>query len=153
MDLTGPGLTRYPHLFRPIRVGKFVLRNRVKYAACAGSNFNTEDGFITDREYARMEGIARTGCAMITNQGAFPDPAGEGRAYVRQIALSDDRYIPGLRKVADMIRRGGGGSTGWSTPRSWGISWPISSRAMSTSGPTSTAGPWRIGPGSWSSFW
>ena len=107
MDLTGPGLTRYPHLFRPIRVGKFVLRNRVKYAACSVSNFNTEDGFITDREYARMEGIARTGCAMITNQGAFPDPAGEGRAYVRQIALSDDRYIPGLRKIADMIHGAG----------------------------------------------
>src|SRR3990170_7542342 len=80
MDLTGPGVTKYPHLFRPIQVGKFVLRNRVKYAACSVSNFNTEDGFITDREYARMEGIARTGCAMITNQGAFPDPAGEGRA-------------------------------------------------------------------------
>ncbi|MBI1894142.1 MAG: FAD-dependent oxidoreductase, partial [Candidatus Rokubacteria bacterium] len=107
MELTGPGLTKYPHLFEPLRVGKFLLPNRVKYAACSVSNFNTEDGFITDREYARMEVIARTGCALITNQGAFPDPNGEGKAYARQIGISDDRYIPGLRKIADMIHAAG----------------------------------------------
>jgi len=107
MDLQGSGVSKYPHLFEPLRIGKFVLSNRVKYAACSVSNFNTEDGFITDREYARMEVIARTGCSLITNQGAFPDANGEGKAYVRQIGISDDRYIPGLRKIADMIHAAG----------------------------------------------
>lgn len=107
MNPTGPGVTRYAHLFEPYQLGRFRLRNRVKYAACSVSNFNDEEGFITDREYARMEVIARTGCGLITNQGAYPDPKGEGKAYTRQISIADDRYLPGLRKVADMLHAQG----------------------------------------------
>jgi 2,4-dienoyl-CoA reductase (NADPH2) len=107
MELSGPGIKKYGHLFEPCRVGTFTLRNRVKYAACSVSNFNTEDGFITDREYARMDVIARTGCGLITNQGAYPDPRGEGKAYMRQLSISDDRYVPGLRKIAGMLHAGG----------------------------------------------
>jgi len=107
MELSGPGIKKYGHLFEPFRVGTFTLRNRVKYAACSVSNFNTEDGFITDREYARMDVIARTGCGLITNQGAYPDPRGEGKAYMRQLSISDDRYVPGLRKIAEMLHAGG----------------------------------------------
>src|SRR4030067_731755 len=101
MELSGPGIKKYGHLFEPFRVGTFTLRNRVKYAACSVSNFNTE------REYARMDVIARTGCGLITNQGAYPDPRGEGKAYMRQLSISDDRYVPGLRKIADMLHAGG----------------------------------------------
>ncbi|MEK8036477.1 MAG: FAD-dependent oxidoreductase, partial [candidate division NC10 bacterium] len=107
MELSGPGIKKYGHLFEPCRVGTFTLRNRVKYAACSVSNFNTEDGFITDREYARMDVIARTGCGLITNQGAYPDSRGEGKAYMRQLSISDDRYVPGLRKIAGMLHAGG----------------------------------------------
>ncbi len=107
MEISGPGIKKYGHLFEPFRIGTFTLRNRVKYAACSVSNFNTEDGFITDREYARMDVIARTGCGLITNQGAYPDPRGEGKAYMRQLSISDDRYVPGLRKIADMLHAGG----------------------------------------------
>ncbi len=28
MKLKGPGLTKYPHLFEPLRVGKFLLPDR-----------------------------------------------------------------------------------------------------------------------------
>ncbi|MDE3075894.1 MAG: FAD-dependent oxidoreductase [Chloroflexota bacterium] len=94
-------------MLQPIQLGKFKLRNRVKYAACSVSNFNTPEGHLTDREYARMEVIARTGCGLITNQGAYPDPKGEGKAYIRQLALSDDAYIPGLRKIADLLHGAG----------------------------------------------
>jgi 2,4-dienoyl-CoA reductase (NADPH2) len=102
-----PGETKFTHLFQPVQVGKFKLRNRVKYAACSISNFNTDDGHITDREFARMEVIAKTGCALITNQGAYPDPKGEGKAYYRQLALCDDKYIPGFRKIAKMLHDAG----------------------------------------------
>ncbi|MBI2359327.1 MAG: NADH:flavin oxidoreductase [Deltaproteobacteria bacterium] len=56
---------------------------------------------------ARMEVISLTGCGIITNQGAYPDRKGEGKAYLRQLALNDDRYIPSLAKVAEMINRHG----------------------------------------------
>lgn len=107
MLATGPGVTKFPHIFSPVQVGSFTCANRVKYAACSISNFNGRDGFLTDREYARMEVIARTGAAMITNQGAYPDPGGEGKAYFRQLSISDDKYIPGFRKIADLLRGAG----------------------------------------------
>ena len=103
----GPGVQKYPHIFEPMQVGSFTCSNRVKYAACSVSNFNTREGFITDREYARMEVIARTGAGMITNQGAYPDVEGAGKAYFRQLSIAEDKYIPGFRKVAEMLHGAG----------------------------------------------
>ena len=93
----------FSNLLGKAKLGNFELKNRVKYAACSVSNFNTKDGFISDREFARMEVIAKTGCGIITNQGAYPDMKGEGKAYYRQLCINDDKYIPGFRKVAKLI--------------------------------------------------
>ncbi len=89
-----PGEQALPHLFQPYRWGKHVLKNRIKYGACCVSNYNERDGRITPRELARTRVISRTGCGVITNQGAYPDPRGEGKAYFRQVALFDDRFLP-----------------------------------------------------------
>ncbi|MBI2364751.1 MAG: FAD-dependent oxidoreductase [Deltaproteobacteria bacterium] len=107
MTAAGPGIAKYPNIFSAVQVGSLTSRNRVKYAACSVSNFNARDGSITDREYARMEVISRTGAGMITNQGAYPDPDGAGKAYYRQLSLADDKFIPGFRKVAEMIHGAG----------------------------------------------
>jgi 2,4-dienoyl-CoA reductase (NADPH2) len=77
MTATGAGIAKYPNIFSAVQVGSLTSRNRVKYAACSVSNFNARDGSITDREYARMEVIARTGAGMITNQEPIRP---EGRA-------------------------------------------------------------------------
>ncbi len=91
------------HLFQPIKIGRFEIKNRVKYAACSVSNFNNPDGTVSERELARMKMISKTGCGIITNQGAYPDRKGEGKGYRRQLAIYDDKFIPGLKKIADMI--------------------------------------------------
>jgi 2,4-dienoyl-CoA reductase (NADPH2) len=93
MAVAALGIAKYPNIFNTIRIGSLTCRNRVKYAACSVSNFNARDGSITDREYARMEVIARTGAGMITNQGAYPDREGAGKAYYRQLSIADDKYI------------------------------------------------------------
>ena len=80
------GERKLPELFRPGRIGRFATKNLIKYGACCVSNYNTRDGFISKRELARTKVIAGTGCGIITNQGAYPDPLGEGKAYFRQIA-------------------------------------------------------------------
>ncbi len=97
----------FKELFGRGKLGALETSNRIKYAACCVSNFNTTDGFISEREMGRMQVIAGTGCGIITNQGAYPDPRGEGKAYLRQLALYDDKYIPGLARVAEMINRQG----------------------------------------------
>lgn len=40
---------------------------------------------------------------MITNQGAYPEPKGEGKAYFRQIAIYDDKFLPQFERIAAML--------------------------------------------------
>jgi len=94
-------------LFSPGRLGRHATRNLIKYGACCVSNYNTRDGFITPRELARTRIIAGTGCGIITNQGAYPDPRGEGKAYFRQIALHDDKFLPQFEIIARTIHDAG----------------------------------------------
>jgi 2,4-dienoyl-CoA reductase (NADPH2) len=107
IEPTLPGVRSHPSLFCPRKIGRLEAANSVKYAACSVSNFNNPDGTITEREYARMEVVARTGCGIITNQGAYPDRAGYGKAYSRQLSIAEDRFIPGFARVADMIHDAG----------------------------------------------
>jgi 2,4-dienoyl-CoA reductase-like NADH-dependent reductase (Old Yellow Enzyme family)/thioredoxin reductase len=102
-----PGVAKLPHLFAPGRFGRFEVKNRIKYGACCVSNYNTRDGFVTEREIARMRVIARTGCGIITNQGAYPDPLGEGKAYFRQLAIFDDKFLPQFERIAADIKAQG----------------------------------------------
>jgi len=107
LDSALPGVKRYSGLFSPKRVGKLTAPNAVKYAACSVSNFNNPDGSITEREFARMEVVANTGCGIVTNQGAYPDKEAYGKAYVRQLSLAEDRFIPGFARIAESIHRAG----------------------------------------------
>ncbi len=102
-----PGEKQLPHLFRPGKLGRYATRNLIKYGACCVSNYNTRDGFITPRELARTRVIAGTGCGIITNQGAYPDPRGEGKAYFRQIAIFDDKFLPQFETIARYIHDAG----------------------------------------------
>ena len=103
----GNGREKFPHIFSKGRFGKFETKNRVKYAACCISNFNNPDGSYAEREYARDEVISDMGCGILTNQGAYPDKRGEGKGYTTQICINDDRFIPGLARVAEMFHRDG----------------------------------------------
>jgi len=107
LDPDLPGVQRYQVLFGPRKIGKLTAPNAIKYAACSVSNFNDRDGSITDREFARMEVVARTGCGIVTNQGAYPDREGYGKAYFRQLSIAEDRFIPGFARIATMIHDAG----------------------------------------------
>ncbi len=102
-----PGEQQLKNLFQPVKWGKLEVKNRVKYGACCVSNYNTRDGFITERELARSRVIAATGCGIITNQGAYPDPLGEGKAYFSQVALFDDKFLPQFEKIAGYFHDNG----------------------------------------------
>ena len=97
----------YSRLFEPAAWGKLHSSNRIKYGSCCVSNYNNRDGTHTIREFARTEVIAGTGCGIITNQGAYPDPLGEGKGYFRQVAIHDDKFLPGFEKIAGYIHDAG----------------------------------------------
>jgi len=98
-----PGAKSYPHLFKPIEVGNLFVPNRIKYAATE-ENLNGLDGLITDSgvEYMRQRarGVVGGLCFM---QGVYMDEAGKGQGYVGQAAAWDDKFIPGLARIADAI--------------------------------------------------
>jgi 2,4-dienoyl-CoA reductase (NADPH2) len=101
-----PGEKKYPHVFSPGKLGKVEVKNRIKYASTE-TNFNFGDGFVADKEVAYMEAQARGGAGMVTTQGAYTDPRGEGQGYVGMMGIWDDKFIPGLKKIADVIRKHG----------------------------------------------
>ncbi len=96
----------YPHIFSPGRIGSLFAKNRIKYAATE-SNFNTQDGFVTDREIAYMEAQARGGAGIVTTQGAYPDASGAGKGFRGTMSISHDRFIPGLAKLAEAVKKNG----------------------------------------------
>jgi len=99
-----PGQKKYPHIFSPGKLGRMEVKNRIKYASTE-TNFNFGDGFVADKEVAYMEAQARGGAGMVTTQGAYTDPRGEGQGYVGMMGIWDDKFIPGLKKIADAIKK------------------------------------------------
>jgi 2,4-dienoyl-CoA reductase (NADPH2) len=101
-----PGEKKYPHIFQPANIGKMEVKNRIKYASTE-TNFNYGDGFVADKEIAYMEAQARGGAGMVTTQGAYTDPRGEGQGYVGMMGIWNDKFIPGLKKIANVIHKHG----------------------------------------------
>jgi len=100
-----PGEKKYPHIFSPIKIGKLWAKNRIKYASTE-TNFNYSDGFVSEKELAYIEAHARGGSGIVTTQGAYTDPRGEGQGYVGMMGIWDDKFIPGLKRMADIIHQG-----------------------------------------------
>ena len=98
-----PGAKAYPNLFKPIQMGNLMVPNRIKYAATE-DNLNDHNGFITDADVAymrsRAEGVVGGLCFM---QGVYMDEARKGQGYVGQAGCWDDKYVEGLKRIADAI--------------------------------------------------
>ncbi len=98
-----PGAKTYPHIFKSIQLGNLTIPNRIKYAATE-DNFNDPEGYVTDAdvEYMRLraEGVVGGLCFM---QGVYMDEGRQGQGYVGQAAAWHDRYVPGLKRIADAI--------------------------------------------------
>jgi len=99
-----PGEKKYPHIFSPVQIGKLWAKNRIKYASTE-TNYNYSDGFVSEKELAYIEAHARGGSGIVTTQGAYTDPKGEGQGYVGMMGIWDDKYIPGLKRMADIIHQ------------------------------------------------
>lgn len=94
----------FTETLRPGRIGPLELRNRVLLPAM---DMNLcDDGEITDGEIAHYARRAAGGAAMvITGSGAVAYPVGAASRH--QPGLSDDRFVPGLRRLADAVHDAG----------------------------------------------
>jgi 2,4-dienoyl-CoA reductase (NADPH2) len=94
----------FEHLLQPGQIGKMVVKNRMKFASTT-SNFANHDGTVNEREINFIAERAKGGAGMVTVGGAYPHPLGKG--YVGQLGASDDKFIPGLRRLAQAVRDNG----------------------------------------------
>jgi len=90
------------NLFTPITVGELRLKNRIVMPAMH-LNY-TPEGEVTDRLIAFYEERAKGGVALIIAGGCIIDEYSGGRSMVD---ISDDRFIPGLKRLTDTVHKSG----------------------------------------------
>jgi 2,4-dienoyl-CoA reductase-like NADH-dependent reductase (Old Yellow Enzyme family)/thioredoxin reductase len=92
----------YPHLFKPIRIGSMMSKNRILMSAMS-INFGVDDhGHINDQLTAYFTARARGGVGMMLVGGGAVHPT--GLELPRLPALWDDACIPALSKMVDAVR-------------------------------------------------
>ena len=96
---------QYSHLLSPGRIGPMEMRNRIVLMAM-GVNFGEDDGVSGDRIVAFHEAHARGGAALIIS-GACVVMYPVGQVQPWQIGISDDRFIPGITRLAEGAHRHG----------------------------------------------
>ena len=95
----------YPQLRRPIRVGGLELPNRLVMAPMTTYGLPDPDGSSNDRHRAYYERRAGGGLGLLRVESAMVHPS--GTCWPNHLAIHDDRFIPGLARLADAIKRQG----------------------------------------------
>ncbi|MDV3355007.1 FAD-dependent oxidoreductase [Dietzia sp. IN118] len=97
-------LTSFPRLMSPGRIGPMETPNRIVLPAM---DMNvSEDGEIEQREIDHYVARAAGGAGLIiTGACAIAFPV--GAASMKEPGLSDDKYIPGLKALADAVHAAG----------------------------------------------
>lgn len=91
-------------LLSPGRIGGVDIRNRTVMPPMT-TRYADDEGFVTDRLAAYYTARARGGVGLITVEMASPERAGKHRR--RELSIWDDRFIPGLRRLASEIKSQG----------------------------------------------
>lgn len=99
------GKKKYPHLFKPIRIGNIRLKNRMIAAPTSPSMITTE-GHFTPEMTAYLEEKARGGVGVVTYGEAIVHSA-TGKSHNKQLQLDSFGVKQGMAQVARAIHNGG----------------------------------------------
>ena len=95
----------YPNLFRPIKIGDTLFKNRI-FSAPTGHPDVTLDGNFTEDAITYYERKAQGGAAAITLGEAIVDSV-YGKRHPYQVSLDNHNVFHNLSRLADSIRRHG----------------------------------------------
>jgi len=99
------GLFMYKMLFSPMNIGKMVVPNRIVMTAM-GNYLANPDGSVSDRDIAFYGARAKGGVGLIITECTCVNfQTGKGNTH--QIAVDDDKYIQGLKRLADEVHKYG----------------------------------------------
>jgi 2,4-dienoyl-CoA reductase-like NADH-dependent reductase (Old Yellow Enzyme family)/thioredoxin reductase len=96
---------QFPKLFEPGRIGSLELKNRLVMPPMA-TNYALKDGSVTQRQIEYYEERAKGGVGLVIVEISCVDSS-SGKGSGRQIAIDDDKFIPGLSQLAEAIRQQG----------------------------------------------
>lgn len=91
--------------FTGMSIGNCALKNRFARSATFEGMADDEGG-VTDALIGKMAGLAANEVGLIISGHAFV--SNEGRASKWQLSAADDRFIPGLAKMADAVHKSAG---------------------------------------------
>ena len=95
---------QYPHLFEKGSIGRVQIKNRIVMPPM-GTNFTGNDGVVCDRNIQYYRERARGGVGLIIVEAAYIHQSAKHRT--NGIGSAEDRFIPGLRRLAQAIREEG----------------------------------------------
>jgi len=88
------------HLMAPFQVKSMQLKNRVVMPPM-GTGLGNDDGTVSEASLAYMKRRVRSGAGLIITEITEVHPL--GAASPRALAVWDDKYIPGLSRLADVV--------------------------------------------------
>ncbi len=95
----------YQYLFKEGKIGNLTLKNRIVMSPM-GTNLADSEGAVTDHQIAYYEERAKGGTGLIIVEFTCIDYE-YGKGFVRQLRLDDDRFIPGIHRLANAIHKYG----------------------------------------------
>jgi 2,4-dienoyl-CoA reductase-like NADH-dependent reductase (Old Yellow Enzyme family)/thioredoxin reductase len=93
-----------PSLFAPIKIKSLDLVNRAVMPPM-GTNLGNPDGTVSEANLAYIKRRAKGGAGLIITEIASIHPSGS--AIPNELGAYDDRFIPGLKKIADAVHAAG----------------------------------------------
>ena len=98
-------MSAYPNLFKPIRIGSMVVPNRIVHAPTDVSSSNA-DGSVSETDRYLHGEVAKGGTGLVIVGATTPD-AKTGRPTVTCHVADDDKFIPGLARLAESMHKYG----------------------------------------------
>jgi 2,4-dienoyl-CoA reductase-like NADH-dependent reductase (Old Yellow Enzyme family) len=91
-------------LLTPARIGEVEVPNRIVLPSMTTRAADAE-GFVTEDTLAYYQARVVGGVGLVTVEMASPEKAGRHRHH--ELGIYDDRFLPGLAGLVDLIHRGG----------------------------------------------
>ena len=89
---------------KPKKIGSMEIKNRfIRSATFEG--MATEEGYVTDKHIKLYKKLAEGGVGLIITGYAYIQES--GKAFEKQTGVSNDDYIPGLSRIAEVVHKNG----------------------------------------------
>lgn len=98
-------MVKIENISKPGYIGKVETKNRLVMPPMVTS-FATADGFVSPQVIEHYETRAKGGVGLIVVEATCVD-APVGKTTLFQLAIDDDRFIPGLSELVQVIRKNG----------------------------------------------